>query len=180
MDINKLTIKRINGDYKLFEKTNPQFFDVLANPDNILEIFFIMYGRTNTPYEGGQYIGKIIHNPEYPRKAPDYYMLTPNARFEINKKICLTNSSYHQSDWAPAAWNLVSILEGFSSVFHSEIKEDKHGISHISNSTDAQIKYLALESINYNNNNLANINSKFTKIINNYNPYINIQINDTN
>lgn len=172
MDVNKITIKRINGDYKLFEKSNPQFFDVLANPQNILEIYFLMYGRPDTPYEGGQYIGKIVHSSEYPRKAPDYYMLTPNGRFEINKKICLTNSSYHQADWAPAAWNLVSILEGFSSVWHSEIKEDKHGISHIGNISNEQIKNLVTQSVSYNISNIDSIYSKFSKVVNNYNPYV--------
>jgi ubiquitin-conjugating enzyme E2 J2 len=171
MEINKITIKRINGDYKLFEKTNPPFFDILANPENILEIYFLMYGRPGTPYEHGQYIGKIVHNPEYPRKAPDYYMLTPNGRFVINKRICLTNSSYHQSDWAPAAWNLVSILEGFSSIWHSEIKEDKHGVNHISSTSPEQIKNLAIQSVEYNSVNFNEIYSKFTKVLNHYNPY---------
>ncbi len=170
MEINKITIKRINGDFKLFEKSNPQYFDILPNKDNVLEIYFLMYGRESTPYEGGQYLGKIVHNPDYPRKAPDYYVLTPNGRFEINKKICLTNSSYHQSDWAPAAWNLVSILEGFSSVWHSEIKEDKIGISHLSNSPDDVIKNLAKTSVNYNKTNLLSLYSQFPKVISNYNP----------
>jgi ubiquitin-conjugating enzyme E2 J2 len=171
MDVNKITIKRINGDYKLFESSKPQFFDILPNKENILEINFLMYGRPNTPYQGGQYVGKIVHNPEYPRKAPDYYVHTPNGRFEVNKKICLTNSSYHQADWAPAAWNLVSILEGFSSVWHSDIKEDKVGISHIANAHVDQIKKYASQSISYNTSNIEPIYSNFSKVINNYNPY---------
>ena len=172
MDINKITIKRINGDFKLFEVSNPQFFDILPNKENILEIYFLMYGRTNTNYQGGQYVGKIVHNPEYPRKAPDYYVLTPNGRFEINKKICLTNSSYHQADWAPAAWNLVSILEGFSSVWHSDIKEDKIGISHISCTPVATIKELASKSVEYNFNNIVELYSQFPKVMANYDPDI--------
>jgi ubiquitin-conjugating enzyme E2 J2 len=123
-----------------------------------------MLGLPNTIYEGGMYIGKIVHNPEYPRKAPDYYMMTPNGRFDINKKICLTNSSYHQVDWAPAAWNLVTILEGFSSVFHSDIKEDKIGISHLANVSDSTIKEMALKSNEYNKTNFNNIYCMFPKI----------------
>jgi ubiquitin-protein ligase len=124
-NLNKITIKRINGDFKKFTEENPSHFDVYPNPDNILEIFFLLVGRENTPYEGGLYIGKIVHSPDYPRKAPDYYVMTPNGRFEVKRKICLTNSAYHQADWAPAAWNLITLLEGFSSVWHSDIKEDK-------------------------------------------------------
>lgn len=170
MEISKITLKRINGDFKLFEKTNPLYFDVFPNKDNILEIYFLLYGRPNTPFENGQYIGKIIHNKDYPTKAPDYIMLTPNGRFSINKKICLTNSGFHQADWAPAAWNLVSILEGLSSVWHSDIKEDKVGISHENHSPE-QIKVLAGKSIDYNNQYLPELYNNFTKVKNNYNPY---------
>jgi ubiquitin-conjugating enzyme E2 J2 len=164
MSINKITIKRINGDFKLFEKSNPQYFDIFPNKDNILEIYFLMWGRPGTPYEGGQYIGKIVHNPEYPRKAPDYYVLTPNGRFDINKKICLTNSSYHQVDWAPAAWNLVSILEGFSSIWHSDNKDDKAGISHLSNTPEYMIKDYAKKSVMYNQENLSTLYNCFPKV----------------
>ena len=160
MSINKLTLKRITNDYKRFQEEKPESFMVHPNPDNILEIYFLMFGSKDTVYEGGHYIGKIVHNIEYPIKAPDYYMLTPNGRFDVNKKICLTNSSYHQNDWAPSAWNLITILEGFKSVFHSDIKEDKVGISHL-NTSDDQIKKLCQQSIEYNNKNLSEFYSKF-------------------
>ncbi len=158
-----ITIKRINGDLKAFIKAAPESFDIYPNPENILEIYFLMYGLKDSLYQGGQYIGKIVHNPDYPRKAPDYYMMTPSGRFDINKKICLTNSGFHQADWAPAAWNLVSILEGFSSVFHSEFKEDKVGISHIMNISDENIKMKATESIEYNKTKHSEIYSKFVR-----------------
>lgn len=31
MNINQITIKRINGDFKLFEKVSPTYFDILPN-----------------------------------------------------------------------------------------------------------------------------------------------------
>lgn len=163
-NLNKITIKRINGDFKKFQEENPTHFDVYPNPDNILEIFFLLYGREETPYANGLYVGKIVHSPDYPRKAPDYYMLTPNGRFDINKKICLTNSAYHQADWAPGAWNLITLLEGFASVWHSEIKEDKIGISHITESNIPNILKMAKESNDYNKNNLPNIFLNFPKM----------------
>ena len=137
------------------------------NPNNILEIHFLMIGRKGTPYEGGHYIGKITHNSEYPLKAPEIMACTPNGRFVINKNICLTNSSYHQESWAPAAWNLLSILEGFSSVWHSDIREDKVGISHIENTPKDEIKKLAEKSISFNQQNYSHIYNDFPKIKNN-------------
>jgi ubiquitin-protein ligase len=164
MELNKITLKRINGDFMKFNVENPEHFDVFPNQDNILEIYFLLLGRKDTPYEGGYYVGKIVHSPEYPRKAPDYYIFTPNGRFEINKKICLTNSAYHQADWAPAAWNLITLLEGFSSVFHSDIKEDKIGISHITDTPVSELKKLASESVKFNKEKLEKIYSNFPKI----------------
>lgn len=32
---------------------------------------------------------------DYPFKPPEVYMLTPSGRFEVNKKICLSISSFH-------------------------------------------------------------------------------------
>jgi len=156
-----LTIKRINGDLRKFREANSTYFDVYPNPDNILEIFFLIIGREGTPFEGGHYIGKIVHSPEYPRKAPDYFILTPNDRFEINKKICLSNSGYHPEDWAPAAWNLLTLLEGMSSIWHSNDKADKVGISHIQNSNNDNIKLKAKQSISFNLDKYSNIYKNF-------------------
>jgi hypothetical protein len=52
-------------------------------------------------------------------------MFTPNGRFEVNKKICLTTSGFHQDQWVAAAWNLTTLLQGFASIWHSDITEDK-------------------------------------------------------
>lgn len=161
--INPITIKRINGDLRLFEKSNSENFDVVPNNNNILEIYFLLIGQKDSYWEGGHFIGKIIHSPEYPRKAPDYIMLTPNGRFDINRKICLTNSAFHQGDWAPAAWNLVSILEGFSSVWHSNFSEDQYGIGHLVPKKEICKKYTA-DSIAFNKTKYPEIYDKFKKV----------------
>lgn len=160
-----ITLKRINGEIRQFLKTkeNENNLDnimIYPNPDNILEIFFLIKGSQDSSFKNGEYICKLVHNPQYPIKAPDYYVLTPNGRFQINKKICLTNSAYHQGDWAPAAWNLLTLLNGFYSIWHSNIKEDKIGISHL-NSPSTTIEKLASESIAFNSSNLSELNNYF-------------------
>ena len=157
-----ITIKRINGEIRQFlnskkEDESLEKIEIYPNPDNILEIYFKIKGSKSSNFENGEYICKLIHNSQYPLKAPDYYVLTPNGRFEVNKKICLTNSAYHQGDWAPAAWNLLTLLNGFYSIWHSNIREDKLGISHL-NTNSELIKKLAKESKEYNKNIIKNIN----------------------
>ena len=150
MSYSPITVKRINGEIKQFLKNNTnEYIKIFPNPDNILEIYFKIKGMENSSFEEGEYLCKLVHHPQYPIKAPDYYVLTPNGRFEINRKICLTNSAYHQSDWAPAAWNLLTLLNGFHNIWHSEIREDKLGIGHMRIS-DEKIKELAKNSKQFN------------------------------
>lgn len=149
MSFSPITVKRINGEIKQFVKNKNENISIYPNPDNILEIYFKIKGLQNSNFENGEYICKLVHHPQYPLKAPDYYVLTPNGRFEINRKICLTNSAYHQGDWAPAAWNLLTLLNGFHNIWHSEIKEDKIGIGHLRLNDDT-IKEFAKNSIEFN------------------------------
>jgi len=161
-----ITVKRINGEIRQFNKMikeldeNSKYIYIHPNPDNILEIYFLIKGNKSSNFKNGEYICKLVHHTQYPLKAPDYYVLTPNGRFEVNRKICLTNSAYHQGEWAPAAWNLLTLLNGFYSIWHSEIKEDKLGIGHINTSPDT-IKNLATKTINFNKTTLSEYNKFF-------------------
>lgn len=150
--MNRVTIKRINGEMKMFLKNKPDNIKIYHNPENILEIYFKFEGYPNTYYNDGEYICKIVHNSNYPVKAPDLYILTPNGRFETNRKLCLTNTSYHQETWAPAAWNLETFIQAFISVFHSDSSSDRIGIGHIkTKNKEITIKY-ANDSKQYNEN----------------------------
>jgi len=68
-----------------------------------------MRGPRNTEFEGGIYHGKIILPSEYPLKPPDIIFLTPNGRFEVGKKICLTISSHHAETWS-ASWSVRTVI----------------------------------------------------------------------
>jgi len=86
----------------------------LPNEKNILEWYYVISGPTGTPYEGGLYLGKIKFPPEYPFKPPSILMITPNGRFETNKRLCLSMSDYHPETWDPL-WSVGSILNGLLS-----------------------------------------------------------------
>lgn len=46
--------------------------------------------------------GRILLPTEYPMKPPSIILLTPNGRFEVGKKICLTISAHHPESWQPS------------------------------------------------------------------------------
>lgn len=181
-----LAIKRIGGDFKKFDKDN-EFCDAISLMDinqsndisELLEIYFLMYGAKGTPYEGGHYVGKITHDPDYPRKAPGWMVLTPSGRFEPNKRICLNGiSDFHQESWAQGT-SLFAMLTSFYSIWHTQemtdnkkaMKEDMYAIASLDNvSNEVKIKY-AKASVEYNQKHFSKIYSSFSKVKRNFKPY---------
>ncbi|XP_035230744.1 ubiquitin-conjugating enzyme E2 J1-like isoform X2 [Stegodyphus dumicola] len=77
--------------------------------DNLFEWHFTLRGPPNTDFAGGVYHGRITLPPDYPMKPPSIIMLTPNGRFEVNKKICLSISGHHPESWQPS-WSIRTAL----------------------------------------------------------------------
>jgi ubiquitin-conjugating enzyme E2 J1 len=67
--------------------------------NNQFEWHFTVRGPPETAFEGGFYHGRLSFPTEYPMKPPSIILLTPNGRFETNKKICLSISGYHPETW---------------------------------------------------------------------------------
>jgi len=77
--------------------------------ENLFEWHFTVRGPSDTDFQGGVYHGRIIVPAEYPMKPPDIIILTPNGRFEVGKKICLSISGHHPETWQPS-WSIRTAL----------------------------------------------------------------------
>lgn len=77
--------------------------------DNLFEWHFTVQGPPGTDFEGGVYHGRIILPADYPMRPPNIILMTPNGRFETNKKICLSISGYHPETWQPS-WSIRTAL----------------------------------------------------------------------
>ncbi|CEM03470.1 unnamed protein product [Vitrella brassicaformis CCMP3155] len=84
--------------------------------DDPYEWHFTLKGPDDTDFQGGMYHGRILLPQDYPFSPPSLYLLTPNGRFEVGKKICLSASSYHPELWQPA-WGIRTILEALRAFF---------------------------------------------------------------
>ena len=93
----------------------------LAHPDpnNIFRWYYVIWGLKDCDYEGGFYFGTIIFPKEYPLKPPGIEMITPNGRFEVNKRICMSMSDFHPESWNPL-WNVQTIVMGLISFLCSD------------------------------------------------------------
>jgi ubiquitin-protein ligase len=155
--LQRLTKNRILGDIRLLTNESVENIKVYYFEHNMFEYFFLINGLSDD-YEGGEYIGKITFDNEYPKTPPEFYMLTPSGRFEEGKKICLSNSKFHKNEWNPL-WTIHAILRGFLSIF---VEDKDSGISHMKTSKEIR-KQLAKKSIKWNeeygkrNNDIYNI-----------------------
>ncbi len=152
--------KRLIGDIKLLKKDPHEYIDVSPDENDILTWYFLIKGPNNSDYKGGYFIGKLMHNPEYPLKPPDFMMLTPSGRFEIGKKICLSNTGYHSNEWS-AMWTVHATLTGFLSIMLDD-KED--GISHIHESKNLK-EFYSQDSVEYNKKHHKELIKKFTRFL---------------
>ena len=159
--VSKICMKRLQGDAKILAKHPVDDLEAYQDEKDMLTWYFLLRGPEGTDYEGGLYIGKVIHSPEYPFKAPDFMMLTPNGRFEIGKKICMTNSGYHSESWS-SMWNIRSILLGFLSIMSDDTTS---GISHIKRSK-AERKVFANDSVKYNEQYHKDVFNNFVRLRN--------------
>lgn len=99
-------------------KQNCTFENFFAVPseDNLFKWYFVLF-NIGGDYEHGVYLGNILIPNEYPMKPVDIIFITPNGRFQTNKKICLSFTSYHPESWSN--WDVEKILLGLISFFNT-------------------------------------------------------------
>ena len=107
--------KRLLKEMKDNEKGFKEFYIKPIN-DKFSIWHFTMKGPEDTPYSKGYYHGYFTIPDDYPMSPPDLYFLTKNGRYETNKKICLTITSYHKETWSPA-WNFQTMMRAIRSYF---------------------------------------------------------------
>uniref|UniRef100_A0A7S3LNB0 UBC core domain-containing protein n=1 Tax=Aplanochytrium stocchinoi TaxID=215587 RepID=A0A7S3LNB0_9STRA len=104
------SIRRIMADVRELAHNPSDQYAARPLEDNMFDWHFVIRGPKGTDYEGGIYHGRIVLPKDYPFKPPSIMLLTPNGRWEIKQKICLSISSYHPEQWQPA-WGIRTILE---------------------------------------------------------------------
>ncbi len=134
--------------------------EAYPDEDNMLQWNFLLQGLSDSPYNGGLYLGQISLKNDYPLSAPSIKFLTPNGRFEQNSNICMSNTGFHQELWS-AGWNIRSIL---ISVLSAMMDDSMTGVGHIRSSTQDR-KKMALDSKRYNEKHYAKTMEGFTRLV---------------
>eukprot|EP00420_Gonyaulax_spinifera_P000648 CAMPEP_0197923354 /NCGR_PEP_ID=MMETSP1439-20131203/93825_1 /TAXON_ID=66791 /ORGANISM="Gonyaulax spinifera, Strain CCMP409" /LENGTH=183 /DNA_ID=CAMNT_0043545715 /DNA_START=47 /DNA_END=595 /DNA_ORIENTATION=+ len=108
--------KRIQRELKEISEDPSRHWTAAPAADDLFEWQFAVRGPPGTDFEGGIYTGRIVLPVNYPLAPPSITLLTPNGRWEVGKKICLSNTSYHPDLWQPA-WGIRTMMEALRSHF---------------------------------------------------------------
>jgi len=112
---NNAGVKRILQEARELAADPSTDYHAAPLEDDIFEWHCTMRGPSGTEFEGGIYHFRIQLPSEYPFRPPSIMMLTPNGRFELNTKICISFTNYHEELWQPA-WGVrtaIIALQGF-------------------------------------------------------------------
>jgi len=106
---NRACLARLRKEARAFEP--PPFIRAAPLETNLQEWHYVLQGPPDSPYEGGLYHGKMKFPDDFPFKPPSIYMITPNGRFETDRRLCLSMSDFHPETWVPT-WSVATILNG--------------------------------------------------------------------
>jgi ubiquitin-conjugating enzyme E2 Z len=132
-----LSLKRIISDINSLKKTPLDKEGIYWNVDenNIYNIYAIIIGPKDTPYEGGFFFFKFIFPESYPLEPPkaEFHTLYSKIRFNpnlyTNGYVCLSIlNTWHGPSWTPCntlSSILISLL-GLVFVEHPLVNEPGH------------------------------------------------------
>ncbi|KAH8556024.1 non-canonical ubiquitin conjugating enzyme 1 [Umbelopsis sp. PMI_123] len=122
-------VKRILQEAKELQEDPSVEYTARPLDENIFEWHFTVSGPVDTEFDGGRYHGRILLPNEYPFKPPEVLFLTPNGRFELNKKICLSITGFHPEYWQPA-WGVRTVMLGIMGFFPTKAEGAIGGIDY--------------------------------------------------
>lgn len=138
------SVKRLLREFKNVQERPVREFTCYPLEDNMFEWHFTIMGPMDSPYEKGFYHGRILVPSNYPFAPPDVVLLTPNGRFELEKRICLSISSYHPENWHPT-WGITTVLHALREFM---LTPGNNAIGAIDYPKDVKER-LALESVSF-------------------------------
>ncbi|KAI7826646.1 ubiquitin-conjugating enzyme E2 J2 [Kickxella alabastrina] len=142
---SKTATKRLTKEYALMKKSPPDFITAKPLEKNILEWHYIITGPPDTPYDGGEYHGRLIFPADYPFAPPSIQMITPSGRFVPSANICTSMSNYHPNTWNPG-WSVATIITGLLSMMTG----DEHTTGATTGVTDYEKREFAAKSKEFN------------------------------
>jgi ubiquitin-conjugating enzyme E2 J2 len=141
--------KIMMAQFKSATKEPNEFIKFAMSEDdtNVWYILISGVAGNEDEYATGEYLCKMVAPKDFPYSPPEFYMMTKNGLYDINRKVCISIGEFHKDQYRASlgmcgfANQLVSGLIGW--------KELGSGISIVKTSTEDK-KTIAKQSKDYN------------------------------
>lgn len=77
-------------------------------PDGVRLSLFHPAPLAPPPLKSLSRAGKLKFPDDFPFRPPSIFMITPNGRFETNRRLCLSISDFHPETWVPT-WSVSQV-----------------------------------------------------------------------
>lgn len=98
-------------------------------------------------FEGGQYLVRMKAPANFPFSPPEFYFMTPNGLYDVEKKVCISIGEYHKESYQ-ATLGMLGFAEQLVSGM-TDVKFLGSGISILRLTAEDRRKFTR-ESVNYN------------------------------
>jgi len=141
--------RRIQRELALYRSSPAEFIPSLyVDENNMYRVYFRIMGPADSEYAGGEYVGVLILDADYPMSPPEIRMLTPSGRFYVDKPICTSFTNFHPESWCPT-YTFSTILASFLSYMLDDCRASLIAVGSVSTTTEEK-RMLASESQAYN------------------------------
>jgi ubiquitin-protein ligase len=84
--------RRLQIEYKQYLDDPNNYYSIEPNENNFLEWKILLFGPSETIYEGGIFNCKITFPSSYPNNPPEFIFITsiPHPNIYINGKVCIS------------------------------------------------------------------------------------------
>ncbi|AMN83985.1 hypothetical protein D5a_00066 [Faustovirus] len=137
-----------------------QFKKAIASPHEYLKFamsatdtntWYILIENVKGKYDefvNGQYLVRIKAPEAFPNSPPEFYFMTPNGLYDVEKKVCISIGEFHKDSYI-GTLGMLGFAEQLVSGM-TDVDYLGHGISILHQPSDVRKQY-ANESTEYNN-----------------------------
>jgi ubiquitin-protein ligase len=144
----------MQAQFKKAVASRHEYLKFAMSPTNT-DIWYILIENVKGKYDefvDGQYLVRMKAPEAFPNSPPEFYFMTPNGLYDVEKKVCISIGEFHKDSYI-GTLGMLGFAEQLVSGM-TDVDYLGHGISILHQSSDVRKQY-ARESTDYNKTHYA-------------------------
>lgn len=104
MEVNPRRNAIMMAQFRAATKEPNEFLKFHITEDDTSTWYILLSGFSgdDDEFAGGEYLVKVVMPPKFPYDPPEFYFITRQGLYDINKKVCISIGEFHASDYRSA------------------------------------------------------------------------------